>query len=145
MKKLSLFALALAIATSPLAFAKGGPPIDRIVDRLELSASQRDVIEPAIEAHRGTMESLRPQVREARKLLREAVRSESFDELAIRDAASALALLEAEVAVARGEFLAEMRSQLSAEQFEKLEAMGPRRGRRGGNRGKVGPRGGRGG
>ena len=169
-RKLALpLALVFALAaTSGLTLAQRfgggpqGPPepglmLERMTQHLELTPDQTEALEQLFNTHRESVQADRQLLRDARQALADRIHAEAFDELAIRDAAASVAVLQAEQAVARGAFLQEIRGVLTPDQQAKLEeSMQMRRemrkgrghGRHGGGHGQghgQGPQGQRGG
>jgi Spy/CpxP family protein refolding chaperone len=100
--------------------------------------------EEQIAALRELNQSLRPQLDklvEARTALSEAIYAEKVDEAAIKAKVAALMKVEEELAVARAQGFAKIRSKFTAEQITALKAQGARgggfgRGGRGGGQGQ---------
>lgn len=112
--------------------------MDRILERLEVTPAQQEQILDALGAHHEEMRELTESLWSARRVLAEQVRSETFDEAAIRRLAGDVAALEAEVAVGRAKAHQEMRALLTPEQREEAARM---REQWGGIFGPEGPRG----
>ena len=140
-------ALALLFGLAPafsLAQPGGGPPgppdpemmIERMTEQLGLTDQQGDDLAAIFAAHRKAMRSVHEATRTARENLDTQIHAASFDETAIRKAASVLAVLEADRAVAQAKLFQEIRKILTPEQIQKLEQireerrerMGPGRG-----------------
>jgi len=135
-RKLALpLALVFALAaTSGLSLAQRfgggpqGPPesgfmLERMTQHLELTPDQTAALEQLFGAHRESVQADQQLLRDARRALAEQIHAEAFDELAIRDAAASVAVLQAEQAVARGAFLQEIRGVLTPDQQAKLEEL----------------------
>ncbi len=118
--------------------------VERLAERLELSAEQRADIEALMAAHRARVEPWHEELAAAREAVRGAVEAETFDEEAIRAAAAEVARLEVELAVERARFGAELGSVLTREQQAALAELRESRrgmGRRGPGGFHRGPRG----
>ena len=120
--------------------AMDGHRLEHLALRLELSDGQREELRAAFEERFEAGGEVRQSMFEARRTLHEAIHAETFDEAAIREAAAAVAALEADMAVERAKQAAKLREILTPEQLAKLEQM--REERRG--FGRRGPRGSRG-
>jgi Spy/CpxP family protein refolding chaperone len=152
-------ALALLLAAIPAALvaqphggfgSRGfgeGRMLERIADRLELSDEQREQVRAVHEVYRPDAEALADVMRAAREDLQEKIWSDSFDEVAIREAAGRVAAVSADLAVLRARVHGDVRQILTPEQIEKAELMREmigdfaeaRRGRRGGGPGRGAP------
>jgi Spy/CpxP family protein refolding chaperone len=94
-----------------------------MLDRLNLSEDQRAQIDAIVSERREAMRAKLDQMRERHLALMEAVHGEPFDEAAIRDAAAAAAVTQADLAVERAMTLAEVRGVLTPEQREQAQQM----------------------
>ena len=125
--------------------AGGEPPIERMLERLELTEDQRVEIDALLaqarESDRGKME----QLREHRQEMKQLLEADEVDEGAYRRAAQQAGELEADLALARSRTMKQVRAQLTPEQQAQAEKMKERRGdmRRGSMRGRGGPAAGR--
>lgn len=81
-----------------------------------LTEEQRQSIAELRKQHRAAMEPLQEQLQAARKSLRDASRAETFDENAVRAAASALATAQAEIAVSQARHRSQFLGLLTPEQ-----------------------------
>ncbi len=147
----------LAVALPALAQPKGDGPrgggrgfmdghrLEHLALRLELSDGQREELREAFKARFEAGAEVRQGLFDARRALQEQIHTASFDEAAIRQAAGALAALEADMAVERARQAQKMRQILTPEQLAELEEMRGdrqrfgRRGPRGRGRGFGGP------
>jgi len=134
-------ALALALMLAPAALAQPsgrpmgpgpggpgpgpgrGPNLERMTQQLDLTDQQRDQIREILDNHRDGAQKLDQEMRAARDTLHDAIHAEVFDETAIRDAAAAVSLLEADRAVDMARTLSQVRQVLTPEQREKLAEM----------------------
>ncbi len=114
-----------------------GHRLEHLALRLDLSDGQREELKQAFIARSEAGDETRRGIFEARRALEERIHADSFDEAAVREAASALAALEADAAVERARQAQKMRQILTPEQLAELDEM--REERRG--RGRRGPRG----
>ena len=105
-----------------------GHRMDRVVEKLGLSDVQRSALEDLMSSRRGLMQDHGPSMKAAAEALEAQVKSEVFDELAIRDAAAEVAALRADAAVERAQMRQELAKILSPEQLEQFEEMQHRRG-----------------
>lgn len=105
----------------------GPAAIERIAERLMLNDDQTARVLELFETHRVETRELRTTLREAREGLHAAVSAEAFDEAGVRDAAAAVASIEADLAVARATRLQGLREILTPEQFERLGDLRERR------------------
>lgn len=131
----ALIVLALALAIAPLSLAQRGHGRGPL-ERLELTDAQRSIVEPIFEAHHEWLDGFRPTLHEARQALEAQIHAEGFDESAIRQAAVAVAELEADRAVRQAEVFEQLRRELTPEQLDKIKMLrsgrGEGRGMRGG-------------
>ena len=121
-----------------------GHRLEHLALRLELSDGQREELKAAFSERFEAGAERRQAMFEARRALRQAIHAESFDEAAIREAAAAVAALEADRAVERAKGAQKLREILTPEQLAELEQMredrrSGRRGLRGRGRGFGGP------
>ena len=115
---------ATVLAVSAAAQGRGGPGgMGRILRHLDLTDEQHEAIRGAVQRHRESGRSLRPELAAARRALRDAVRSGTADETAIRALAAEVAPLAADAAVRRAALHAEIRGLLTDEQRAQIEAM----------------------
>jgi Spy/CpxP family protein refolding chaperone len=130
------FPLVLAVALVGLmalpAFAgpRGGG--FRFLRHLDLTETQKTEIRAILDNHRNdpAVQTLRDNLQEARRALRDAVRSETFDESAVRNAHQTAANHAEEMAVHRAKVFGEISAVLTPEQREQLKSL-PERGPRG--------------
>lgn len=92
---------------------------ERLAAELGLSDGQKAEIEALREAHREEMEPLWKQARESRQAVGELMRSDEFDESAVRSAARAAADLQVEMMVTGARHRNEINSVLTPEQQAK--------------------------
>jgi len=117
-------AVALAAATAAAAARPGRSPsprpdhIEHLATELDLTDAQRAAVEKIFDAHHEEMEQNHSELRAAHASLHAQIIDEDFDEGAIRAAASAVAAVEEEMAVARARMLKEMRGILTADQYK---------------------------
>ena len=100
-----------------------GRMMDRIMERLELNEEQRAEVEAMMDARHDAMQANIDQLRTAREALFDAIHAAEFNETAIRDAAAAIATVEADLAVERGLGYQEFRKILTPEQQVTLDEM----------------------
>jgi Spy/CpxP family protein refolding chaperone len=102
----------------------GGPMMmERLFDRLDLTADQRDQIHELFAKHRDELGPLLDQSQAAHQALADQIHADTFDEKAIRKAAADLAGTEADLAVARGRFFQDISRILTPEQRDQLRDM----------------------
>ena len=118
-----------------------GHRLEHLALRLELSDGQRAELRQAFEARFEAGAETRRALFEARQELRRQIHADGFDEEAVRQAAAAVAALEADAAVDRARQAQKLRQILTPDQVAELERMRDERGER--RFGKRGPRGGR--
>jgi Spy/CpxP family protein refolding chaperone len=102
----------------------GGEPgqhLERVLGTLNLSTDQQAAIDKIFSAHRDAAEGDHHSMMTARMALMDQIHAEAFDEQAIRQAAAAVAALEADQAVATAKTLSEVRAVLTAEQRTRLQ------------------------
>ena len=149
---LALLLAALPALAEPRGHGRGGGPggpglmdghrLEHLALRLELSDGQREELRQAFADRFEAGAETRRALFEARRALGEQIHADSFDEAAIRQAAAAVAALEADMAVERARGAQQLRQILTPEQLAELEQMRDERGeRRFGRRGPRGPRG----
>jgi len=98
-----------------------GRMMERVMERLGLTEEQRAQAEALMTERHDAMKASIDQMRTAREALADAVHAAEFDETAIRDAAAAVAALEADLAVERGLANQEFRKILTPDQQAKLD------------------------
>ena len=96
--------------------APGFIPLNRVLDRLNLSPEQRASIDSLVNAHRQQRETEHQSSMAARLGLMQTVFAETFDEVKIREAAATVAALDAETAVTMASLLQEIRVLLTPDQ-----------------------------
>ncbi|MEY2427644.1 MAG: Heavy-metal resistance [Verrucomicrobiota bacterium] len=90
-----------------------------------LTEEQRNSLRAAMEDQREKVRELEEKTRDARKELFEAGLTEKFDEAAVRQKATGVAKVDAEIIVLRMKAFSQMRPSLSAEQIQKLKDLTP--------------------
>ena len=91
-----------AAADSSIAVAHGrGGLLQRIADKLNLTADQRTQIKAILAEDKDTLAPLLSAVHDARKSLREAIRANGATEASVRAASAKVASAEADLAVER--------------------------------------------
>ena len=112
-----------------------------IASQLNLSDAQKDQIKAIAQSHRDEWQSLADHVGTARRGLRAAITSGTFDEALVRDESAALGQAEADVAVASARAFGEVFQILTQEQQAKLRSLQAegqrRRGQEGRQRGRA--------
>ena len=115
--------------------------IQMIASQLNLSDAQKDQIKAIAQSHRDEWQSLADHVGIARRGLRAAITSGTFDEALVRDKSAALGQAEADAAVASARAFGEVFQILTPEQqatLRSLQAEGQRRrGQEGRQRGRA--------
>jgi len=122
--------LALASVLTPAQTEPGDAPppgpgrrMERMIEGLDLTAAQEAAVKDLFRAHHDMMWDGREQMRAARTVLHERIHSGDFDEVAIREAAAAVAAIEADRAVERARLQRQLREILSPEQMDQLREM----------------------
>lgn len=95
----------------------------KLFEQLNLTEDQQAEIASIRESYRSLFDEQFQAVKAARDALRQAIEAEQFDETAIRQAAKQKAAAEEELAVLQGSMRSEIRSVLTAEQIEQMEAL----------------------
>ncbi|MCB1036605.1 MAG: Spy/CpxP family protein refolding chaperone [Acidobacteria bacterium] len=90
---------------------------------LDLSEAQRTQIHEIFSAQREQGEAAREQLHQARQALADQIHAETFDEVAIRQAAQQVSALEENQAVERARLFQQIRQILTPEQLQQLETM----------------------
>lgn len=123
---LATFVPALALA-GPLGLGSlssaPGTFLERIFDRLELTPEQREEIRAVVASHHDELRGELTDLIDARLVLHDQVHAETFDEDAIRQAASVVAAAQAELAVTHGVLVQEVREILTPEQEAEAREM----------------------
>jgi|CXWL01.1.fsa_nt_gi Spy/CpxP family protein refolding chaperone len=105
----------------------GLPPpgflLQRVVDRLDLTAEQRQEIRDIVKAHGAELKVELATIRDSREQLFSTVHAESVDEAEIRAAAAAVGDAEADLAVTRAAIVQEVREVLTPEQQAEAKQM----------------------
>jgi len=129
-KLLVLSALLLAgLLTGPRAEAQPGPGRfggfhgARLFDSLQLTEGQKSAIDGWLAANRESGRSLRQRLQEQGQRLRDATRTQPFDEAAVRFQAQEFAKLQAELMVQQAALMNRVSSILTAEQRATLEQL----------------------
>jgi Spy/CpxP family protein refolding chaperone len=115
----------------------GGPMgmLPMLGRRLGLTDTQRDQIKNIVSAHRDEWKALAGRAMAAHRALHEAVTADAIDDSLVRQRSADVALVDADVAVARAHAHAEVLQLLTADQKAQLKTMQsemknrPRRGR----------------
>jgi periplasmic protein CpxP/Spy len=123
---------------------QGGPGPAGFVgplQRLGLTAAQRDQVKSIVDSHADELKALAERGRTAHAGLREAVDADAVNDAAIRQKSAEVAAVQADMAVARAHVRAEVLQVLTAEQREQLKKLAADRAARGpaGRRGSGGP------
>jgi Spy/CpxP family protein refolding chaperone len=95
----------------------------KMLHGLDLTEAQTDQIVAIFEKYEDEHETLRQNMREARKTLREAIHSEAKTEADVRAAAQKVGDQLAELSVHRSKMYSEIRPVLTDDQVEKLQEM----------------------
>jgi Spy/CpxP family protein refolding chaperone len=93
-----------------------------MIERLDLSADQRDRVKQILDSHRQEQEAIVERQMAARNALETAITSPGFDESLIRSRAADVAAIEADQTVARARIYAEVFQILTSDQQSKLKA-----------------------
>lgn len=122
---------ATALLVPALLFAAGRGPrspqahglAQRVVERLDLTPEQVQDIREILAAHKPELTVELTRIKDARGKMFEAIHAGTYNEAAIRNAATAVGRAEAELAVTRGRIVQEVRQVLTPEQREEAEEM----------------------
>lgn len=126
-------------------FSDRGPMLDRVIEKLDLSAAQQEELEELLAENRDEHRAQWEAAKTARRTLSDQIHATEFDEGAIRQAAAAVADIEEELAVSRALMFQQVQQILTPEQQAQMREMmgslrefredwgGRQRGRRGRN------------
>lgn len=124
---LGMILLLAPILTAAQPADRGGPPpgphMEWILERLDLTAEQEKAVQELFTKHHDAMLEGREQMCAARAALRDQIEAEELNEVAIREAAAAVAALEADRAVERARVHQQLRSILTPDQADQLQEM----------------------
>jgi Spy/CpxP family protein refolding chaperone len=95
----------------------GGLPLRQ----LELTEAQREQVQQLTQQHREAARALFERARTAREVQRQAMEATPFDESSVRAAMSAVAEVEADLAVQQARLRGEIHGLLTTEQQQRLE------------------------
>ncbi len=101
----------------------GGKILQRIAERLDLTADQKAQIQSVLADDKDTLQSLLGQLHTARINLRAAIRASDASESAVRTASAKVAGVEADLAVERMKLYGKIAPILTDEQRQKLSTM----------------------
>ena len=101
--------------------ARGERPLERLADRLDLTAAQRAQIKAVLKSHEKELRLIAEERRTDRQELRELIHTPAATEVALRAASAKLAEVEAEAVVLRHRILQEIRPILTTAQLEELQ------------------------
>jgi Spy/CpxP family protein refolding chaperone len=101
--------------------------IERMAEHLDLTAEQRSKIESIVEETRPRVKAIREQMRDNRKQLRELSAVGTYDKDAVRKLADAQGDLKADMIMLRTEQKSRIRSVLTEEQRNRMQAMRDKR------------------
>ena len=99
---------------------RGGPVMQRIAERLNLTEDQKAQIKAGLKTEQDSLARLFTQMHDARKGLREAVRAKDATEASVRIASAKIASVEADLAVERLKLHGKLSPILTGEQHAKL-------------------------
>lgn len=100
-----------------------GPLGDLMLGRLDLTDTQRDQVKQVVDSHRDEQRAIGERGRAAHEALDAAIAADPFDEGLVRAKASDLAIVEADMAVARGRIRSEVLQLLTSAQRDKLKTI----------------------
>jgi Spy/CpxP family protein refolding chaperone len=106
-------------ADNPEAPAMRGKILQRIADKLDLTADQRAQIKTILMGEKGTLKPLITSLHDSRKGLREAIRAKDASEASVRAASAKVAGVEADLAVERMKLFSKISPILTDEQRQK--------------------------
>jgi Spy/CpxP family protein refolding chaperone len=94
-----------------------------MLNRLDLSADQRDRVKQILDSHREEQQALAERARAAHDALEAAITADTFDESTVRVRAADVAAVDADETVARARIYAEVFQILTADQQSQLKTM----------------------
>jgi Spy/CpxP family protein refolding chaperone len=100
----------------------GGGLAPMMLERLDLTADQRDRVRQIMDSHRDEQRALGDRAQQAHQALQEAVTT-TFNESAIRARSADVAAVDADMAVAQARIYGEVLQILTADQQEKLKKL----------------------
>jgi len=106
-------------ADNPEAPAMRGKILQRIADKLDLTADQRAQIKTILLGEKDTLKPLLTSLHDSRKGLREAIRAKDASEASVRAASAKVAGVEADLAVERLKLFGKISPILTDEQRQK--------------------------
>ncbi len=103
----------------------GGPGMlgTLMLGRLDLSDAQRNQVKTILDSHRDEQRALGERGRAAHEALDAAAAGDTFDEGLVRTRAAELAIVDADVAVARARIYSEVLQILTADQRSKAKTI----------------------
>lgn len=120
----------------------GQPPVERMLERLDLTEDQQVEIDSLLARARESAKVKLDQLRAGRERMQQLLEAEELDETAYRTAARAAAELEADLTIDRSRTMREVRAKLTPEQLAQADEMIEHRrdARQGARRDRGGPR-----
>src|SRR5262245_27897772 len=94
-----------------------------MLERLELSADQKDRVKQIVDSHREDQQAIGKRMMTAHNALESAITNGNFDEALIRSRAAELSAVEADETVLRARIYGEVLQILTSDQQAKLKAM----------------------
>ncbi len=110
-------------ADNPTAVATHGRFLQRIADKLNLTADQRTQIKAVIAGEKDTLGPLLTAMHDARKNLRTAIRADDASEASVRAASAKVAAAEADLAVERLKLYGKIAPILTVAQRQQLTSL----------------------
>jgi Spy/CpxP family protein refolding chaperone len=129
MKNIKLLNIITAAAIAACGFAANTfaaePParvqiLQRIAEKLDLTADQKFQIKTILRGYKDTLQNLLGQLHEARKNLRETIQTADANESSVRAASAKVAGVEADFAVERMKLYGKIAPVLTDEQRQKI-------------------------
>ncbi len=102
---------------------RGGFGELRMLRQLNLTDAQKQQIRGVMQSHSAELKSLGDRMAQARQALDKLINADTIDEGAIRDASTAVAAVEADMAVARAHIRAEVLQVLTPDQQAKAKQL----------------------
>lgn len=102
---------------------RGGPVLQRVAEKLNLSDEQRAQIKAGLKDEKDSLKNLFTRLHDARKGLREAVHANGATEASVRAASAKVAAVEADLAVERLKLHGKISPILTDEQRGKVAEM----------------------
>ena len=121
---LTILTLAVPVAARPYRpMLQGGPIVERVIARLDLTDAQREEVQSIVQEHRIEVFQALKSIKKERKLLFETIHTQPSSESDIRLQTEEVAEVMTELAILRSQIANEIYSVLTQEQMEEAEVM----------------------